>query len=257
MQRSVSSFFISAVKILLLSTAFMPLAAAFKSFFPFIVGKMLFFRGGIEAGLVVAFLYLAYAFLIAKEQGFRSVFPRAAQYKKLFYHPVTLALALFFISLLLSTVFAASPYRAFWGDLERAEGFFGLVHFFLFFILALVFFEKRDWVTYFKLSIIAGFILIWYALLQYFGVQRFPFALLPSVRPDSYIGNSAFLGTHMLFLILFSILVIKSAKKSEFWFYAGYVSLILSFSGVFITNTRGALLGLVAGLLFLLCYFAV
>ena len=53
--------------------------------------------------------------------------------------------ALFFVSLVVSALFADNGYRAFWGDIERGVGVFGFMHFYLFVILALAFFKDKDW----------------------------------------------------------------------------------------------------------------
>ena len=47
-------------------------------------------------------------------------------------NPIFLSLLVFFSSMTISAIFAVNPYRAFWGDLERGEGFFGIIHYFLF-----------------------------------------------------------------------------------------------------------------------------
>ncbi len=175
-----------------------------------------------------------------------------------------------------------------------------MLHFLAFLIIAVSVFEKKDWLNYFKISLAVGFVVIFYALLQYFDIKKFPFALAPEARPISYIGNSAFLATHMFFLIMFATVVffnvfkllgLETPKENSrhhtgrafkplnlstyqltnlqtykltnlptykliFWRYFSLLIIILSALTIFITATRGAILGLGAGILFLLVYFA-
>ncbi|MCL5004642.1 MAG: O-antigen ligase family protein, partial [Patescibacteria group bacterium] len=130
-------------------------------------------------------------------------------------------------------------------------------------------FEKKDWLNFFKISLSVGFIVIFYAFLQYFGVKNFPFLLISEERPISFIGNPAFLATHMFFTIIFAIVVFfetigKTFKllnfetfKLLFWRYFSLLIIPLSAITIFLTATRGAIVGLVAGILFLLIYFAI
>ena len=268
------TYFLRFSKIFLFLTTLTPLIILKGVLFPYVVGKMFFFRGAIEIALIL-FLFYSLYFLYKKKLEIvhyseLHFWQRSLQ---LFYNPLFIALILFFLSLVLSVIFALNPYRAFWGDLERGEGFFGLLHFFAFLILTLILFNKTDWLRFFKISLIVGFILSFYAFLQYSGVTKFPFALTPMSRPDSFIGNSAFLATHMCFLIVFAIVVFSESFKllspetlskfkfsnskiyNLFWRYFSVFMLIMSVLTIFISGTRGAILGLAAGIVFLLIYF--
>ena len=207
-------FFSNSVKFLLFITAFIPLIILNNVLFPYVVGKIFFFRGVIEIALILSAVYLIY-FIYSKRDF--SFIPNVRHFSGFLRNPLFIALILFFLSLVLSVIFALNNYRAFWGDLERGDGFFGMLHFFAFLILTLIFFNKTDWLRFFKISLIVGFVLSFYALLQYFGVKNFPFALAPMVRPDSFVGNSAFLATHMFFLMMFAIIVFS--KSFKFWRY--------------------------------------
>ncbi|MCL5004462.1 MAG: O-antigen ligase family protein, partial [Patescibacteria group bacterium] len=180
---------------------------------------------------------------------------------------LSIFLFLFFISLIISAIFAVNPYRAFWGDLERGEGLFGFLHFFAFLIMSIAIFEKKDWLNFFKISLGVGFIVIFYAFLQYFGAKNFPFLFISEERPISFIGNPAFLATHMFFVMIFAIVVFfgNSSKifkplnfetfKLLFWRYFSLLIIPLSAITIFLTATRGAILGLLVGVFALLIYF--
>ena len=215
------------------------------------MGKTVFYRSVIEIALILFLIYLLLNLKAFKHLNFIK-------------NPLIISLALFFISLVVSVVLADNSYRAFWGDLERGEGLFGMLHALVFMFIATIIFEKKDWLNYFKISLIVGFIVIFYAILQYFGIRNFPFALIPEARPISYIGNAAFLATHMFFLMMFAAVVFfKTYKpinfkfKLSYWRHFSLLIIILSALTVFITGTRGAILGLGAGIFALLAYFSI
>ncbi|MEK7149454.1 MAG: O-antigen ligase family protein [Patescibacteria group bacterium] len=258
-------FFQSSIKFFLFLTALTPLIISWSTIFPFILGKTLFFRTVIEIALILFLIYLFLNFKTFKHLNFLK-------------SPLFIFLSLFFLSLAVSAVFAENSYRAFWGDLERGEGLFGILHFFAFLIMAVSVFEKKDWLNYFKISLVVGFVVIFYAFLQYFGVKNFPFALMPEARPISYVGNPAFLATHMFFLMMFAAIVFFETSKHPakagvagrvfklldsgtskllWWRYFSLLIIVLSAAMIFITATRGAILGLGAGVFILLIYFSI
>lgn len=245
-----------SIRALLLLTAFTPIVFASKVPFPFVFGKMIFFRTLVESALILALAHVIYGVFSrgvlfgSLKRGWGSLYSFIRQ-------PLVCTTILFFVSLVLSTIFAENRYRAFWGDLERGEGLVGLLHFAVFIGLSVSFFGKKDWLNYFKLSLFAGFILIFYGVLQYLEVTSFPFVRPPAARPDSYVGNAAFLSTHMFFLIMFAVLVIQNVRRKGFWYYTSLLIIPLSVVTMFLTGTRGAILGLVAGVVFLLVYFSV
>ncbi|PIY59742.1 hypothetical protein COY96_00155, partial [Candidatus Wolfebacteria bacterium CG_4_10_14_0_8_um_filter_37_11] len=107
-----------------------------------------------------------------------------------------------------------------------------------------------------------------YAFLQYFHIQNFPFVLISEARPISFIGNPAFLATHMFFVMFSAVVVFFETLKHlniktffssfqlYFWRYFSLLTIVLSALTMFITATRGAIVGLGASILFLLIYFS-
>lgn len=259
-ETSKTTFFAGAVKWLLMATALTPLVVSNATIYPFVFPKIVFYRILVELALSLAFVY----FLIALPKEFktspRQFFIRALK------NPLIVFLSLFFLSLVLSVVSAENVYRAFWGDVERGVGLFGFLHFYAFLVLVSVFFEKKDWSRFFKISLAVGAFLIGFAFLEYFGL-KFLFLSPPrKARPESLIGNSAFFATHLIFLSAFAFIVFQKSKKSfsdvysrsdYFWKYFSLAVLVLSLAAIFMTGTRGAVLGLGAGVLFLLAYFSI
>ena len=257
------SALISVLKLLLLSTAITPLIFSNDTIFPFVFGKMIFFRSVVEIALILFLVYLLTRIFTDKKlitadnhQHKSAVISINQRLISVIKNPLFILIILFFISLIISTVFAVNPYRAFWGDAERAEGLFGMLHCLAFLIMVVFVFEKKDWLNFFKISLFTGLILIFYGLLQYFGVKNFSFSLSISPRPGSYIGNSAFLATYMFFIIAFATIVWYQSKAA-FWKYFSLLMIVLAAAMIFITGTRGAILGLGAGIFALLVYFSI
>ena len=114
------------------------------TYFPFIVGKYVFFRILVE---VLTFLYII---LIILDKSYR---PKLSK--------IFIFLSLFVFFALLSTVFGADPYRSFWSNYERMEGFLTLIHYFAFFvIISGVFKEEKDFERGAKAFFIAGALMV-------------------------------------------------------------------------------------------------
>src|SRR3989344_1251506 len=139
------------------------------TFFPFIGGKYYFFRFCVE--LALPFLLLAWAF--DGEKYDLEIKPRLA---RLFGQPIFLAVSAFALVFLLASLFAYDPHAAFWSNFERGEGAFQMLHYYLFFVLLSVLFEKReDWQKMFKISIVVTIFFILYGLGGNFQVKGIPF----------------------------------------------------------------------------------
>ncbi len=242
-----------ALKITLFITPLTALLFSGNVLFPYSLPKIIFFRAVVEVAVALFFFYLA---LVAPNER-RAIFERI---KLLFKNPAAIFLFLFLLSYIVSSFFADNGYRAFWGTLERGEGIFGMLHFYIYFLLLCLIFEKKDWVYYFGAFLFTGFMLSLYSAFQYFGSTD-----IKGERAYSIVGNPAFLATHMLFVMIFGGLfmasrlsqnnenagVVKffilSGKKNSF--YIALFLVILSLLTIFLTGTRGAILGAAIGFL--------
>ena len=271
---------IISIKSLLFSTALTPLVITWSVIFPYIFGKVVFFRSIIEIALILFLVYLLTLIYADRKQVYTDKAIRINSLKsvliRVFKNPLFIFTILFILSLIISAIFAVNPYRAFWGTIDRGEGLFGMLHYFAFLVMALFIFEKKDWLNFFKVYLVVGLILIFYAFLQYpFKIYDFPFALkFIDSRPGSFVGNPSFLAVHLIFLMMFAAIVFLNNRLqpnchklplnynlitkllSKFWRYFPLLIIILSVITIFLTGTRGAILGLGSGFIFLLFYFA-
>jgi len=233
-------------------------------FFPFIGGKDYFFRFAVELSLISLILYWAFE---ARKDEIKQLFTSA--YKK----PLVIAVTVFAGAFLLACIFALDAHAAFWSNYERGEGGFQMIHYYLFFMLLVMLFqEESDWKNIFRWSLVASGLMIIYGLLGDFMVSGFigPYSggnppigwwhLLIDGRFEGSLGNPAYVAPYLIFASFYAVYLWLSAKiehtatKLTTW---GYSILLLVFLVFFIlTQTRGAFLGLGAGIIALLLYFA-
>ncbi len=244
------------IKLSLFILAFTPLVVVWSTLFPFIFGKTIFIRTAVALFWVLFAVYLIYQHQSAKisiNQRLNNQHKPAIHINQLksvlisvVRNPLFIFISLFVLLMLFSTIFSVNPFRAFFGDIERGEGYLGILYFFGFFIASLLVFEKKDWLIFFKLSLLTGSILFFHGLYQYADYERM----------QSFIGNPAFLAGYFLFII-FAALVILIEDKNRWWRLFGGLSVLMATVGVFLTQTRGAIVGLIAGVAFAILYFAI
>ena len=203
------------------------LIVAGSLFFPFISGKNFFFR------IIVEVLFFLWVFVACFDKNYR---PRKS--------PVLIALAATLFFLTLATIFGANPYRSFWSNYERMEGLVSHIHLFAYFlVLASVFKKEKDWKCFFTSLLGVSFVLTVYGFLQYFGVLA---VHQGGTRLDATLGNATYYAIFMIFhLFIISLLFYWSKNK---WIRLALgVLFALDVLLVFLTATRGAILGLFGG----------
>lgn len=142
---------------LLWAVLFTPLIISRGTLYPFQTGKAVAFRVLVE---IAAFLYV---WLVLIE-------PKARPKPNKFFWSVLS----FGGILLLTMATGVNPLRSFWGDLERMEGVFGILHGVALFVIAHgLFSTKKDWTRFFAVSLSASFFVALYAFAQTDSFFRF------------------------------------------------------------------------------------
>lgn len=207
---------------------FIPLYVSNSLFFPFITGKHFAFRILVEIAVV------GWGVLMLIDPKYRPRF----SWTLVLYGALV---AWMFIANLL----AVNPEKAFWSNYERMDGWVTLVHVFGFFLVAgsVLAAEKlwrKWWLTFLGASAFVGL----YGLLQVMGVFTIHQG---GVRLDATLGNAAYLAAYLLFVIAAAI---WQALTSKGWLrYSLFALAALQVFLLFLTATRGALLGAVMGVL--------
>ncbi|MCL5006531.1 MAG: O-antigen ligase family protein [Patescibacteria group bacterium] len=229
-------------------------------YFPYIVGKAVFFRSAIDLAIIFFTLYWAL------EKGDRRGKEEAGSRKENFLRriwreqPLLVAVAVFAVAFVLSCLFGINPWFSFWSNFERGEGGFQILHYVALFFLATAIFKKEsDWTTVFKVMVVISLLVGLYGV-----VAASPF--LPHIfigptgflsRMSGTLGNADYAGTFMLFAIFYALYLLLAKKRQKDWVRMGLMaSVILFLSFMLLSQTRGAIVGLGAGMLAFLLYTA-
>lgn len=250
----IAKFFLclSVLSVAIVSTA---------TLFPFIVGKYAWFRTSVDLALIFFLLGL----LFSSQNSSNSQYWEN-RLSQIFKSPLVIAVTVFMIVFVLAGFFGVDPAFSFWSNFERGEGGFQIIHLWLFFILLSVLFkEENDWQRFLK------WILVGAALMVFYGIA----AHLKSIDPKTFgrfigesfnspgfrfmgsIGNPAYVATYLIFALVY-ILYLLAVKYGRRLKSAGALFLIAAAIFFFIffllAATRGAFLGLGAGIVAVLTY---
>jgi O-antigen ligase/Flp pilus assembly protein TadD len=223
-------------RIILVSIFIVPFLAFLVSsslFFPFITGKNFAFR------MLAEVMFFAWVPLAYYRTEYRPKFSW-----------IMAALVSFVGIVLVADIFGANPYRSFWSNYERMEGFVGLIHLFGYFIVAgSVLTTEKLWTRFFHTIILTSVLMIFYGMCQLSGSESCPINQSSS-RLDGTFGNAAYLAIYMLFSIAFTALLLVRHKGDMMvkWIYG--VIIFFQMIILYYTGTRGVILGFAVGVVF-------
>jgi O-antigen ligase len=205
-----------------------PFFVSSSLFFPFITTKAFLFR------IIVEIIFASWIVLALLDPAVR---PRKSW--------TTYALLIFLAVIALADIFGQAPMKSFWSNSERMEGFVGLLHLGMLFLVMRNTLSNIDWKKWWIASLVASFLMAIYCLFQLFGVLAIHQS---GTRVDGTLGNSAYLAVYMLFHIFIALFyMVRERTRGMRWIY-GSLALLLTII-LYYTATRGAILGLLGGLL--------
>ncbi len=208
---------------------FIPLIVSGSMFFPFITGKNFAFR------IIVEIIFAAWLLLALRAPLFR------LKRSYLLY-----AFSAFLFIMLLADAFGANPFKSFWSNYERMEGFVTLAHLFLYFIVASsVLSTERWWIRFFNTSVGVTVLLGFYGILQIAGKFEIHQG---GTRLDGTLGNAAYFAGYMLFHFFLTLFLLARPRVSTLARYGYGLALFLQLLVLYYSATRGAAVGLVGGL---------
>ena len=208
----------------------MPLMFVPVVIFPFVFSKLIYFQ------ILIGLTFPAYLALAWAEPQYRL--------RKSFLYT---ALSAYFIALFLSVIFAADPARAWWGNQERMNGLFTLLHLFVWLTMTISMFKTwKDWQYLLNYQVILGAIMAVVALLQ----KPYPKLLLfPAAdRVGGLLDNPIYQGGYQIF-ILFFIALLWFKTKSNIWRVWYVFAFIASAMAMFAAGSRGPFMGLLFGII--------
>jgi len=236
--QTIDKIFLGVTRVGVFLVPFVPLIVASPLFFPFITGKNFAFR------IIVEVIFACWLMLALREPSFR---PK----RSLFLWSVGAFLAVVF----LADIFGEGPFKAFWSNFERMEGFITLLHLGAYFLVtASVLNTEKLWHRFFATSVGVSAFLGIYGILQLAGKIVINQG---GARLDGTFGNAAYFAGYMLFHIFITVFLIFRHRISPpfKWLYGG--AILLQVTTLYYTATRGAGLGLVGGLLLALFLVAI
>ena len=176
---------------------FTPLVILPFFFYSLIVGRSFCFMALTE---VLFFTWLFLAILVPKYRPKKNI--------------LLISFSIFLVILTMATIFGVDPIRSFWSAYARMGGLLMWLHLFALFLTTSSVFNKKNWLNFFIFSITIATIGSATSLFNKMGIEDFS-----SPKDGSFIGNSSFLASYLMFNLYFAIYVWFSLKeKKEFKF---------------------------------------
>ncbi len=229
----------NALKWILFLVALTPIVISNNVLFPYVTTKTLYLRA------LFFVLSAGFTYLLVSSKNFREEI--GEKVRLLWQKPLTKAITASFVLLAITTAFAFDKNLAFFGTLERGEGFISFVVFYGIFFFTAILFDRIFWYRFFNLTLVSGWILFIVELSQYFkGI----------VRPGSWADNPIFLAAYYLFVIFAAIMIYVRGRenKSKTAVFLSLMTIGICLVGIFITESRGVLLAMGLAFLISLCY---
>ncbi len=233
--RQLQQAYIWLIRVGLFVVPFLSLYISASMLFPYITGRNFWFR------IVVEILFLLWAGLMVLDKEYR---PRKTS--------LFLAVFGFMAIVFAADLFGVNPYRSFFSNYERMEGYLTILHLGIYFmVLTSVFKTKKEWLWYFGGIVSASVIVAFYGLFQKFGVLQ---SLQGGFRVDGTIGNPAYLAAYLMLTGFLSLFLFLELKKYPFR-YVFLIASLFELMIIYFTATRGVTLALLGGgILFLVLY---
>lgn len=224
-----------AIKYLLFATAFLPLAISDKFIYPFVSPRTGFFYFLVELAFVL--------FLVAYAQGHIKKQEKGKNF-------LILAFGAFVLANIISAFFGASLQNSIFGTIERGWGILTLAHVLLFFFLVRVFFQKKDWLSYFKIIVWVSVLVSVIGILQRFGATLgVGIFLAGEGRILTTLGNPIYVAIYLLFGIFFALYIpLQDKKETEKFNFIYLIPVCVNLFAFLLADTRGTYLGFLGGL---------
>lgn len=218
-------------------------------FFPYITGKNFAFRIIVE---IIGGAWLALALVYPKYRPSRSW--------------ILALFALFVLIIAVSDAQGAHPFKSFWSNFERMDGWVTLAHLLVYLaVLISVLKGEKLWRWLWRTSIAISLTLSIYGLLQLAGVLALGQVTGTglSARVDATLGNPIYLAVYMLFHIFIAAMLWVEERRergvrmplSLSVFYGA--AILFDTIVLFFTGTRGTMIGLIGGALAALFIYSV
>lgn len=210
---------------------FMPLIFIKEVIFPFVFSKLIVFQ------MLVGITFGAYVLLAWMEPQYR---PRK--------HPLLYAILAYFVAMALSVVFSVDVWRSWWGNQERMNGFFTLLHFLAWLVMIVGTLRTwKDWETFLRVQVFVGGAVALTGVWQKW-VNPEVFLYKAGPRVGGILDNPIYLGMYQMFMFFVLALLALKTRSRAWWGVYG-VAALLGIGGFAASQSRGPLVGLFVGLI--------
>ncbi len=224
----------ATIQVLALFLAIIPVLTVNWFFYPQVFLKT------ISLYLIAGILFILYVCLIISNPSYFTNFFQRALEKKSF-NLILLSVTVYVVLVTITNFFAENPYLSFFGSPNFAMGVVSLLCCYVcFVVLATIPKDKWFWDIFILLNVLVGIVLGIYAICEKFILG------LPLIHAT--FSNPSRLAGYMVFIFFFSLILFN--KEENFFKLLSILGLVISAFTVVISNIRGAILGLVVGLLF-------
>ncbi|MFA5831803.1 MAG: O-antigen ligase family protein [Candidatus Paceibacterota bacterium] len=227
--KTIESYLRGAIIAGIFAIPFLAFIVGNSLFFPFITGKNFGFRIIVEV-IFALWILLAYA---------------NAAYRPKFSW-IMAATAFFVAVVFVADITGVNPAKSLWSNYERMEGFVALIHIFAYFVVAGSVLTKELWINFLQTSVFAGVIMSFYGLFQLSGGAEISQG---GIRLDGRFGNAAYFGGYLLFNVFLTMFLMARTKKYDFLWWTYALAVILQTVIMFLTETRGSMLGFFVGII--------
>lgn len=207
---------------------FLPLVVTSSLFFPYISGKNFGFR------IIMELVFFAWVCLAFMKEEYR---PK--------WNWLLGAVSIFTVVIFFADIFSIYPYKSFWSNFERMEGFVTIIHLWMYFVVITSMFTKELWNKFINTWLVSSVIISVYALFQVMGALEIHQS---GTRVDASFGNATYLAVFALFNIFFCFYQYIRTESKNFKILYGILSAVLMFV-LYSTATRGAILGFLGGVI--------
>jgi O-antigen ligase/Flp pilus assembly protein TadD len=168
---------------------------------------------------------------------------------------MTRAVSVFAFVVLIADLAGVDPLRSLWSNSVRMEGWISVIHLWALYMSMAGIFGSGErgkvlWRRWLNLSLFIAAVAAVYGLFQLFGLVPYNYQI---GRLDSTFGNPACMAEYMLIHIFIAVYLFVG--RPSLWLYP-VMALLFTFE-IFETATRGAILGLVGGILIALAWYAI
>lgn len=239
MALKIEKFYLWIIRITLFLIPFLPLYISPSMVFPYITGKNFAFRILVEfAGVLWVGLMI-----INKEYRLRNT---------------TLVFFAFLFTFVvgLADLLGVNPYKSFWSNYERMEGYITILHLILYFmIIKSILKTKKDWKIFFNIFLLVSVFVSLFGLVEpKITTKSGRYLIEYGNRIASTIGNPPFFASYLLLSIFLGLILLVSTEKK----YLKYIYLLpigLNSLVIYLTASRGAILAGILGLMIFILFY--